>query len=120
MRKIEAVIRTIKLERVNDALVAAGVVGMSVTEVYGHGHQPPRTITYRGVDDTRGLVPRVKIETVVSEDQVDALIDAIYENGHTGEVGDGLIFVTDLESAIGIRTGESERAEDHLVDSARR
>src|SRR5262249_16791125 len=107
MKKIEAIIRISKLEEVKNALVAQGVEGMTITEVHGRGHAKPREYTYRGVTETASIVPRIKIETVVSDDEAERTIDSIFQAANTGEVGDGRILVVDLESVTRIRTGET-------------
>jgi len=109
MRKIEAIIRHFKLEEVKNALTEAGVQGMTVTEVRGHGRQKGHTERYRGAEYVVDLVPKIKIEVVVPEPMEQIVLDTIVKAAHTGEVGDGKIFVTDLTQAIRIRTGESGR-----------
>ena len=106
MKKIEAIFRHTKLEAVKDALVEQGIDGLTVTEVHGRGAQKGRTITYRGTDSQLDLVPRVKLETVVADDAAERVVDTIFQAAHTGEVGDGRIFVTNIESVVRIRTGE--------------
>ena len=106
MKKIEAIIKPFKLEDVREALSAAGVRGLTVTEVTGYGRQKGHTETYRGAEYTVDFIPKVKIELVVSDDQVDRCIEIIQETAHTGRIGDGKIFTTSLERAIRIRTGE--------------
>jgi nitrogen regulatory protein PII len=113
MKKIEAIIRVSKLEAVKDALVARGVEGMTIAEVYGRGIDKGQPITYRGITTT-GAVPRIKLETVVPDEDVEPLIDAIFQAAHTGEVGDGRILVVDVESVMRIRTGEMD---DHELVS---
>ena len=107
MQKIEAVIRTHKLDDVKQALHDIGVQGLTVSEVSGFGRQKGHEGTYRGVEYTIDLVPKRKIEVVVSDDQSDAVIQAILESAKTGEIGDGKIFVTELKSCVRIRTGET-------------
>lgn len=107
MKKVEAIIRHHKLEEVKDALVTAGLHGMTVTEVQGFGRQKGRSEMYRGAEYTVEFVPKVKIEVVVSEANVNAAIDAIVKAAKTGQVGDGKIFVSDLAQVIRVRTSEA-------------
>jgi nitrogen regulatory protein P-II 1 len=111
MKKIEAIVRVSKLEAVKDTLVARGVQGMTITEVHGHGVDQGQPITYRGITTTTGSVPRIKLETIVADEDVDAMIDAIFQAAHTREPGDGRILVVDLDSVTRIRTGEVEQCE---------
>tara|TARA_Y100001934_G_C12351295_1_gene775509 strand:+ start:569 stop:907 length:339 start_codon:yes stop_codon:yes gene_type:complete len=106
MKKIEAIIKPFKLEEVRDALSEVGVVGMSVSEVKGFGRQKGHTEIYRGSEYTVDFLPKIKIETVVSDDKVDAVIEAIASAAKTGKIGDGKIFVLPVENAIRIRTDE--------------
>jgi nitrogen regulatory protein P-II 1 len=108
MKKIEAIIRTTKLESVKDALCASGAQGMTITESIGVGMQSGHTITYRGAEVMSDYVQRVKLETVVADEAADDAIDVIFQNAYTGDIGDGRIFVTDVERVIRIRTGEVE------------
>jgi nitrogen regulatory protein P-II 1 len=110
MKKIEAIIRDSKVDRVRDALVLQGVHGMTITQAHGVGAQAGRTSTYRGAEHRSGFVPRVKLEIVVDNERADRVVDTIYETAHTGEVGDGRILISDLEEVIHIRTGETEGA----------
>lgn len=110
MKKIEAIIRHFKLEEVKDALNAAGVRGMTVTEVRGFGRQKGHTETYRGTEYSVDFLPKVKIEVVVSDDEAAAVIDSIVATARTGQVGDGKIFVSDLADVVRIRTGETSDA----------
>ncbi len=112
MKKIEALIRHFKLEDVKDALTQCGVHGMTVTEVRGFGRQKGHTEMYRGTEYTIDFVPKVKLEVVVTDADLPAAIDAITRAAKTGQVGDGKIFVTNLENAIRIRTSE---AGDHAI-----
>lgn len=107
MKKIEAVIRHFKLEEVKDALTAAGIQGMTVTEVRGFGRQKGHKEQYRGAEYTVDFLPKVKLEVVVSDPQSQAVIDTILKSARTGQIGDGKIFVTDLEEMVRIRTGEA-------------
>jgi len=107
MKKIEAVIRHFKLEEVKDALTAAGVQGMTVTEVRGFGRQKGHKEQYRGAEYTVDFLPKVKLEVVVDDPDAKTVIDTILKSGRTGQIGDGKIFVTDLEEMVRIRTGEA-------------
>jgi nitrogen regulatory protein P-II 1 len=107
MKKIEAIIRHFKLEEVKDALNGIGVEGMTVSEVKGFGRQKGHKEQYRGAEYTVDFLPKVKLETVVTEDKSREVIDTILESARTGQIGDGKIFVTDLGNVIRIRTGES-------------
>ena len=108
MRKIEAIVKPFKLEEVKDALAEVGVVGMSVSEVKGFGRQKGHTEIYRGSEYTVDFLPKVKIETVVSDNQVDDAIAAITKSANTGKIGDGKIFVMPIEQAVRIRTGDKD------------
>ena len=110
MKKIEAIIRHFKLEEVKDALNAAGVRGMTVTEVRGFGRQKGHTETYRGAEYSVDFLPKVKIEVVVSNEEAAAVINKIMITARTGQVGDGKIFVSDLAEVVRIRTGETSGA----------
>ena len=107
MKKVEAVIRHYKLEDVKNALTAAGVQGMTVTEVRGFGRQRGHKEMYRGAEYTVDFLPKVKLELVVSDEIVRTAIDTIIRVARTGQIGDGKIFVTDLSEVIRIRTGET-------------
>jgi nitrogen regulatory protein P-II 1 len=107
VKKIEAVIRHFKLEEVKDALMEVGVQGMTVTEVRGFGRQKGQKEQYRGAEYTVDFLPKVKMEVVVAEDQVKAVVETVVRTARTGQIGDGKIFVTDLEETVRIRTGES-------------
>jgi nitrogen regulatory protein P-II 1 len=107
VKKIEAVIRHYKLEDVKNALTAAGVEGMTVTEVRGFGRQRGHKEMYRGAEYTVDFLPKVKLEVVVSETTVREIVDTIIRVARTGQIGDGKIFVTDLAEVIRIRTGET-------------
>ena len=107
MKKIEAIVRHYKLEEIKNALTAAGVQGMTVSEVRGFGRQRGHKEQYRGAEYTVDFLPKVKMELVVSDDLVKTAIDTIIKNARTGQVGDGKIFVTALEQVIRIRTGEA-------------
>ena len=107
MKKIEALIRHFKLEDVKDALMQRGVHGMTVTEVRGFGRQKGHTEMYRGTEYTVDFVPKIKIEVVVADADLPRVIETITRAAKTGQVGDGKIFVTDLENVVRIRTGEA-------------
>lgn len=106
MKKIEAIIKPFKLDDVREALTDVGIQGMTVTEVKGFGRQKGHTELYRGAEYAIDFLPKVKLEVVVADEQVDECIDAIIETAQTGKIGDGKIFVYDVERAIRIRTGE--------------
>ena len=108
MKKIEAIIKPFRLDDVREALMELGVSGMTATEVKGFGRQKGHTELYRGAEYVVDFLPKVKIEVVVSDAQVDAIVDAILKTAKTGKIGDGKIFVTDIERAIRIRTGEED------------
>ena len=110
MKKIEAIIRHHKLEEVKDALSTKGVTGMTITEVRGFGRQKGHTEVYRGTEYTVDFVPKVKIEVVVDDAKLSAIVDTIVKSAQTGQVGDGKIFVSDLADAIRIRTAETAPA----------
>lgn len=109
MKKIECITRALKLAEIKDALAEIGVVGMTVTDVRGCGQQKGRHELYRGNEYTVSLLPKVKIEIAVSDEQVDEVVETILEVARTGEIGDGKIFVSPLERVIRIRTGEEGR-----------
>ena len=106
MKKIEAIIREAKLEQVTMELQNHGIHGMTITRVMGLGAQAGRTLSYRGSERRVELVTRAKLEIVVDNALAEQVIDTIYQNAHTGEIGDGRILVIDLESVVRIRTGE--------------
>ena len=108
MKKIEAVIRPFKLDDVKMALVNAGIVGMTVTEVRGFGRQKGQVERYRGSEFTVEFLQKLKLEIVVDDGQVDTVVSAVHEAARTGEIGDGKIFVTPVESVIRIRTGDRD------------
>jgi len=110
MKKIEAIIKPFKLDDVREALSDVGVAGMTATEVKGFGRQKGHTELYRGAEYVVDFLPKVKIEVVVDEDQVDTCLEAITEAARTGKIGDGKIFVTPVERTIRIRTGEEDEA----------
>jgi nitrogen regulatory protein P-II 1 len=107
MKKIEAIIRPFKLEEVKEALVEEGVRGLTISEVRGYGRQKGHTETYRGNEYRIEFVPKIKIEVIVGDSQVEKIVDAILKAGKTGQVGDGKIFIYNVEDVVRIRTGES-------------
>jgi len=107
MKKIEAIIKPFKLDEVKEALQEVGVQGLSVIEVKGFGRQKGHTELYRGAEYVVDFLPKVKVEVVLDNDQVDAAIAAIVDAAKTEKIGDGKIFVTSVEQAIRIRTGEA-------------
>jgi len=117
MKKIEAIIRAERLQPVQDALDELGVSGLTVTEVMGCGRQKGYTEQYRGSRANISLLPKLKVESVVSNEIVDRSVDAIVAAAYTGETGDGRVFVWEIEQAIRIRTGE--RGEETVSHEAR-
>ncbi|MFI5300500.1 MAG: P-II family nitrogen regulator [Polyangiales bacterium] len=109
MKKVEAIIKPFKLDEVKDALTEVGVQGMTVTEVKGFGRTGGKKEVYRGSAYVVDFVPKVKVEVVVPDELVHPVIDAIEKAGKTGRIGDGKIFVTPIEEAVRIRTGERGR-----------
>ncbi|MEM6758183.1 MAG: P-II family nitrogen regulator [Pseudomonadota bacterium] len=107
MKKIEAIIKPFKLDEVKEALQEVGVQGLSVVEVKGFGRQKGHTELYRGAEYVVDFLPKVKVEVVLDDDQVDSAIDAIVAAAKTEKIGDGKIFVTSIEQTIRIRTGET-------------
>lgn len=106
MKKIEAIIRPFKLDEVKIALVNAGIVGMTVSEVRGFGRQKGQTERYRGSEYTVEFLQKLKIEIVVDDDQVDMVVEKVVQASRTGEIGDGKIFISPVDQTIRIRTGE--------------
>jgi nitrogen regulatory protein P-II 1 len=109
MKKIEAIIRPFKLDEVKEALIEEGIRGLTVSEVRGYGRQKGHTETYRGSEYHIEFVPKIKIEIVIEDEKEDKVIDAILRTANTGQVGDGKIFISNVEDAIRIRTEESGR-----------
>lgn len=112
MKKIEAIIKPFKLDEVKDALQEIDVQGITVSEVKGYGRQKGHTELYRGAEYIVDFVPKIKLETVVEDERVEQVIEAIVQTAHTGKIGDGKIFVSPIDDAIRIRTGE--RGEDAI------
>lgn len=110
MKKIECVIRPTKIDDVKEALVAIGVTGMTVTDVRGYGRQRGRTEKYRGNTYIVNLLPKVKLEFVVPDERAEEVTEVIIEAAQTGEIGDGKVFVSTVEEAVRIRTGERGEA----------
>jgi len=110
MKKIEAIIKPFKLDEVREALSALGVTGLTVTEVKGFGRQKGHTELYRGAEYVVDFLPKVKVELVVADGVVEAALDAIVKAARTGKIGDGKIFVTNVEQVVRIRTGETGEA----------
>lgn len=108
MKKVESVIKPFKLEDVKDALAEIGITGMTVSEVKGYGRQKGHSELYRGAEYVVDFLPKVKIEMIVEDDQVDQVTNAIVEAARTGKIGDGKIFVSDVEKIVRIRTGEED------------
>jgi len=106
VKKIECVIRPIKIDDVKEAVSNVGITGMTVTDVRGYGRQRGRTEKYRGNTYIVNLLPKVKVEFVVPDDRVEEVVEAILDAAQTGEIGDGKVFVADVEQAVRIRTGE--------------
>ena len=106
MKKIEAIIKPFKLDEVKEALAEAGVIGMTISEVRGFGRQKGHTELYRGGEYTIDFLPKMKLEVVVPDDLVDKVVALISSSAKTGSIGDGKVFVSTLEDAIRIRTGE--------------
>ena len=107
MKKIEAIIKPFKLEDVKEALAGVGVEGMTVTEVKGFGRQKGQTEIYRGTEYTVDFIPKAKLEIIISDDKLNAVVTAIIRSARTGKIGDGKIFVYNLEQVVRIRTGET-------------
>jgi len=109
MKKVEAIIKPFKLEDVKDALVAAGIEGMTISEVKGYGRQQGHSELYRGAEYVVDFIPKVRIEVYVSnKNYADIAVKAIQESAYTGKIGDGKIFVSDIEHTVRIRTGEED------------
>jgi nitrogen regulatory protein P-II 2 len=107
MKLVTAIIKPFKLEDVRDALIAVGVHGMTITEVKGYGRQKGHTEIYRGAEYVVNFLPKIRIEIAVSNDDADRVVEAISTSAKTGQIGDGKIFVTPIDQALRIRTGET-------------
>ena len=112
MKKVEAVIKPFKLDEVKDKLNEIGIKGITVSEVKGFGRQKGHTELYRGAEYVVDFLPKIKLEIIISDNQLDEVVNAIIKSAQTGRIGDGKIFVTHLEDTIRIRTGE--RGEDAI------
>ena len=110
MKKVDAIIKPFKLDDVREALSAVGITGMTATEVKGFGRQKGHTELYRGAEYVVDFLPKIKLEVAVNDDQLDACIEAITEAARTGKIGDGKIFVTNVERVVRIRTGEEDES----------
>ena len=110
MKKIEAIIKPFKLDDVREALTEIGITGMTVSEVKGFGRQKGHTEIYRGAEYAVDFLPKIKMELVLRDDQVDQAVDVIIETARSGKIGDGKIFIFPVEEAIRIRTGERSEA----------
>ena len=110
MKKIEAIIKPFKLEEVKDALSEVGIEGMTVSEVKGFGRQKGHTEIYRGSEYTVDFLPKIKLEVVISDDHLDVAVAAIVKAAKTGKIGDGKVFVSNVEEAVRIRTEEKGQA----------
>ena len=108
MKLVIAIIKPFKLDEVRDALTAIGVHGMTVTEVKGYGRQKGHTEIYRGAEYAVNFLPKLRVEVAVPTNQVRRVVDAIVQSANTGQIGDGKIFVTTIDSAVRIRTGETD------------
>ncbi|HSR17342.1 MAG TPA: P-II family nitrogen regulator [Ignavibacteriaceae bacterium] len=109
MKKIEAIIRPFKLDEVKEALIEEGIRGLTVSEVRGYGRQKGHTESYRGSEYRIDFVPKIRIEIVIEKEKIESVIDAILRTAKTGQVGDGKIFISDVEEVIRIRTEEAGR-----------
>jgi nitrogen regulatory protein P-II 1 len=110
MKRVEAIIKPFKLDDVKEALTEIGIVGMTVTEVRGFGRQKGHTELYRGSEYTIDFLPKIKVEVVVPDSQADKVVQTIMDAAKTGSIGDGKVFVLDVEESIRIRTGERGEA----------
>ena len=106
MKKIEAIIKPFKLDEVKDELNSIGILGMTVSEVKGYGRQKGHTELYRGAEYAVDFLPKIKIEVIVHDDLVNDVIEAVKSKAHTGRIGDGKIFIFNVDEVIRIRTGE--------------
>ncbi|MGB6330091.1 MAG: P-II family nitrogen regulator [Halarcobacter sp.] len=108
MKKIEAVIKPFKLEDVKDALTEAGITGMTVSDVKGYGRQQGHSELYRGAEYVVDFLPKIKLELIVTDSELDSIIEIIVNSAKTGKIGDGKIFVSSIEKTVRIRTGEED------------
>jgi len=108
MKRVEAIIKPFKLEDVKDALSEIGVTGMTISEVKGYGRQKGHSELYRGAEYVVDFLPKIKMEMIVSAEMVEQTVETIVESARTGKIGDGKIFVSDIEKIIRIRTGEED------------
>jgi nitrogen regulatory protein P-II 1 len=108
MKRVEAIIKPFKLEDVKDALAEIGVTGMTVSEVKGYGRQKGHSELYRGAEYVVDFLPKIKMEMIVNADMVDQVVKTVVEAARTGKIGDGKIFVSDVEKIVRIRTGEED------------
>ncbi|MBF0238098.1 MAG: P-II family nitrogen regulator [SAR324 cluster bacterium] len=108
MKKVEAIIKPFKLDEVKDGLAAIGIKGLTISEVKGFGRQKGHTELYRGAEYEIDFLPKIKVEVVVNDDKTQEVIDVIQQKSKTGKIGDGKIFVYDLEKVVRIRTGEMD------------
>jgi nitrogen regulatory protein P-II 1 len=106
MKKIEAIIQPHKLDDVKKALVSAGVTGITISEVHGHGRQKGHTETYRGAEYQIDLLPKVKLETVIADADLERVVNVVADAAKTGKIGDGKIFISSIENAVRIRNGD--------------
>ena len=109
MKKVEVIIKPFKLDNVREALSDIGITGMTVTEVKGFGRQKGHTELYRGAEYVVDFLPKVKVEIVITEDQLEQCIETVKNAAHTGKIGDGKIFVSAIEKVVRIRTGETDK-----------
>ncbi|MBL6970360.1 MAG: P-II family nitrogen regulator [Campylobacterales bacterium] len=109
MKKIEAIIKPFKLEDVKEALAQAEITGMTVSDVKGYGRQQGHSELYRGAEYVVDFIPKVKLDIIVSEENVEKVLEIITQNARTGKIGDGKIFVSSIEKVVRIRTGEEDR-----------
>ncbi len=110
MKKVDVIIKPFKLDDVREALSGIGITGMTATEVKGFGRQKGHTELYRGAEYVVDFLPKLKLELVIKEDQLDQCIEAVVSSARTGKIGDGKIFVSDVEKVVRIRTGEEDEA----------
>ena len=106
MKKVEAIVRHYKLEDVKNALTESGIHGMTITEVRGFGRQKGHTEMYRGTEYSVDFVPKIKIEVTCSDENLDKVVETILQSAQTGQIGDGKLFISDLQEVVRIRTGE--------------